>query len=329
MEIIYSSGLHIADQSELSSLAIVYEKIFLPASDSRTCSEGVIFRKEVKDTTRLKLAITAVRGWTFTDRKSGAEVAADEFILNWNYRNGLLFSEGVLERLPPSSELDHSNTMKLVDTYLDELASPILRMPYLVQNDEHLYLWQDQLDHLLRQDLTLPSLFTSRDSAFSREIMKALLILPAFNYLIPKASELTPEQILTVRNKTKDNREGFTYYIQELTSEVEDRIREGDTIEAVSRYASSVAETKIIPKFKEFTRQIQAERAGFWKNALDKTGKVFEIDAAPWTPKFWGELVKALGFGFLSTMEERKKNLSNEVQAFKFLRHAERISKDI
>ncbi|HKU75255.1 MAG TPA: hypothetical protein VJR02_15195 [Pyrinomonadaceae bacterium] len=329
MEIIYSSGLHIADRSELSSLAIVYEKIYLPASDHRTCSEGVILRKEVKDTTRLKLVITAVRGWTFTDRESGKQVDADEFILNWNHQNELLFSEGVLERLSPSSELDHSDTVNLTNTYLDEIASPILRMPYLVQNEQHIYLWQDHLDHLLREDLILPSLFTSRNSTFSREMMKALLIFPAFNYLIPKASALTSDQILTVRNKTKDNREGFNYYIQELTSEVENRIKNGDTIEAVSQYATSVAETKIIPKFREFTRQIQAERAGFWKNALDRTGKVFEIDAAPWTPKFWGELVKALGLGFLSTVEERKKNLSNEVQAFKFLRCVERVSKKI
>ncbi len=239
MKIIYSSGLHISEESELSSLSIVYDKILLPASDEITCSEGVILRKERKKDIRLKLAITAVRGWTFTDKKSGHTVQAEDFIENWNRKNSVLFSEGVLERLPKSKTLDHSETMRLTGKYLDELASPILRMPYLVQSDEHIYIWQDHLDHLLRDDFEYPSLFTSRTPVFSREIMKALVIFPAFRYVIPRANELNPEQILTIREKTKDNREGFTYHIQALTEHVESRIREGDTIKDVAGYAAS------------------------------------------------------------------------------------------
>lgn len=327
MAVVYSSGLHIQDQGELCSLAVAYDKVYLPASTPETASEGVIFRKESETSTRLKLVITAIRGWTFEDKATGQTVEAEAFIEAWNTENKVLYEEGVLERLSPPPKGDHAHTMSLVGSYLDELTSPILRMPYLVQNEEHLYLWQDQLDHLLRTDIEVPRIFTSRESAFSRELMKALVTLPAFSYTIPALASMPPDRLLEVRRRTASNREGFNFFVQQLTADVEDRIQSGDTIDEVAKYAASVVETRVVPQYGEFVRQLTADRAGFWNGVLDSTGKLFEIDAAPWTPKFWGDLLKAFGFTILGDAERKKSELSNRVQAFKFLNSAERATR--
>jgi len=60
---------------------------------------------------------------------------------------------------------------------------------------------------------------------------------------------------------------------------------------------------------------------------LDAFGKLAEIDAAPWTPKFYGSLLKALGMTFITTASEQKDRLSNRYQAFKFMQEIEKSSK--
>ena len=56
---------------------------------------------------------------------------------------------------------------------------------------------------------------------------------------------------------------------------------------------------------------------------LDSTAKVFQIEAAPWTPKFYGEFLKAIGVAILTTTAERKEKLSNRSQAYHFMRLVE------
>jgi hypothetical protein len=48
-------------------------------------------------------------------------------------------------------------------------------------------------------------------------------------------------------------------------------------------------------------------------------GKILEISAAPWTLKFYGDVLKALGVTALTYNAERKESLTNRSQAFQFM----------
>jgi hypothetical protein len=84
-------------------------------------------------------------------------------------------------------------------------------------------------------------------------------------------------------------------------------------------------ETDLIPDYKEFRRQLEAEQAGKIKKVLDVAGKIMEIDAAPWTPKFWGLLLKAFGMSAIETAADQKQRLSNHYQAYELMREVEDI----
>lgn len=55
-------------------------------------------------------------------------------------------------------------------------------------------------------------------------------------------------------------------------------------------------------------------------------GKVVEIDAPPWTPKFWELLMKALGLTVIESAAEQEEKLCNKFQAFKFMSDLEAAS---
>lgn len=83
-------------------------------------------------------------------------------------------------------------------------------------------------------------------------------------------------------------------------------------------------ETKLIPDYREYVRQLRAEKAGFWGKVLDPVTKILQIDAAPWTPKFYGEFIRSLGFGALAAASEKKSRLSNASQAYQFMHNVEK-----
>jgi hypothetical protein len=142
----------------------------------------------------------------------------------------------------------------------------------------------------------------------------------AFRFVLPRVGELNPEQILEVRNLVKDTREGFSMHLQSLSADVEKQVKEGVSLQEVSDAAESVVETQLIPLFVEYRRQLAAKGGGFWRKVLDPLGRLVQIDAAPWTPRFYGELLRALGVTILTGIEERQERLSNKVQAFQFMK---------
>ena len=93
----------------------------------------------------------------------------------------------------------------------------------------------------------------------------------------------------------------------------------GQNLNSIVKYANSVVETKLIPQYSEYKRQLSAKKAGFWKNVLDAGLKVAEIDAAPWTPKFYYDLIKAFSLTYLTTKSQRQELLTNKNQTFQFM----------
>jgi hypothetical protein len=128
-----------------------------------------------------------------------------------------------------------------------------------------------------------------------------------------------PTQILELREKITDTREGFTMHLWKLSKGLEEHCNEDVPVREIARFANNLIETELIPDFKEFRRQLEARGAGKWDKVLDAAGKVAEIDAAPWTPKFWALLLKAMGITIVRSVAEKEDTLSNKYQAFKFM----------
>jgi hypothetical protein len=66
-------------------------------------------------------------------------------------------------------------------------------------------------------------------------------------------------------------------------------------------------------------RQLKSKKIGFWANVLAAGAKSLEIDAAPWTPKFYGDLFERF-FGSIDEIGKAKAEAqSNASQAFQYL----------
>jgi hypothetical protein len=162
-----------------------------------------------------------------------------------------------------------------------------------------------------------PELFISSPSDTRTSRLAGYLVHSLFQYQIPQLSTLNAEQILEVRAYLKDTKEGFTYYINQMTDDVEQRIKSGNLTEMVA--AQKTFERKILPLYAEFRRQLAAKKTGYWANVLAASADFFKVEATPWTPKFYGELLKWLGVALNLTAKDEEALLTNQSQAFQYL----------
>ena len=325
-EIVYNSDLIIDEKSVLATLAVFYDRINLPGCTEQSRSEYVHLKRASRKTDSLEVVVVATT--LKYDHPREGRIMSGEDVTRWEEQTAPLWDENVLVRLkPPSSSFSGFDFLGLENP---ELFSLLIRSPHVLtstEGREDFFIRQDLLQHFLRADIELPSIFLTRNTKDTRRIMMSLQAQHVFAYLVPALSGLEPEEILAVRDKVKDNREGFLMHLQKLSKEVEARIREGVHIREISEHARSVVETDLIPDYVEFRRQLEAEKAGFWARVLDKASKVMEINAPPWTPKFYGDLIGAIGLTGMEADSASKSKLSNRVQAFHFISKIERNMK--
>ena len=136
---------------------------------------------------------------------------------------------------------------------------------------------QDLLLHFLRTDMSLPQLLTSDAVTSRRDYLKALEAKVAITYLLPALASLVAEEVLEIRRKVTDNREGFSMYLQELSKDIEDRLGGGESPDDVLSYAENIIETKLIPYFYEFKRQLAAERTASGNRVLDSLAESLKL----------------------------------------------------
>lgn len=345
-EIVYSSGVNIWSRTDLSTLSLFYDVVWLPELTSSDDPELIQFARNVGSSEEFRLSAIFVTGsFPFTD-KEGRQRTVPEFTSKWIEDNSLLFDAGVIKRLPPPTvdpleEIFAAwGVSKDFESLLSGISDVLLDIPYQLraiarsttvidsvsseeEEKEVLFIWRDHAKHLLRQDLKLPSVFIT-DESKRREKIKSLMAQAAFQYVIPQISELHPEQILEIREKIADTREGFSMHLQKLSAAVDERLAGGEDFTDVSRFAGEVVETQLIADYVEFRRQLKTMKIGKLRSVLDVVGRILEIDAAPWTPKFYGELLKAIGFTALDTVDARSKALTNQQQAFQLMHKTER-----
>ena len=268
-----------------------------------------------------------VAGLKYENAQGKINDLADD-VQRWERLNNVLFREGVLSRLGPPVDSPSLESFE-IGMNLPPAFYSLLRHAHAGvrsgtgQGEIHTFR-ADHVAHFLRTDITQPQIFLTASSRPTREIFKACEAKALFAYILPKTEGLLPEQILEVRAKVKDTREGFSLHLQKLSKDVEARLKGDDSLDGILEFSRSVIETQLIPDYREFVRQLSAERAGFWSKVLDAGSKALQIDAAPWTPKFYGELMKALGLTALVAQSEKKQRLTNVSQAYQFMYQVQR-----
>ncbi|MGZ8842425.1 MAG: hypothetical protein ACXW18_02105 [Pyrinomonadaceae bacterium] len=315
-QIIYGSNIIIRNLTELATLSVFYEKTLLPYASKESS------RKLAGLNTLIQLP----------DEVAGKKLGNPLFD-EWSETFSVLFEEGVLDRLPPPPKSYESDTL-LQKLEFSERLSLFTRVPtqFRFEIDSKIpgkpmfaasLIPQDLVLHFLRTDLSVPQVFIANSTSPSREFLVACEAKAVFSYLLPALNDLEPDQILEVRHKVKDTREGFSMHLQKLSKGIEERSKGNESSSEIEKWAKSVSETELIPDYREFRRQLSSKRSTRWANILDKARKVFEIDASPVTPKFYGELLTALGLAALTSSAASEDKLSNQSQAFQFMRVVE------
>ena len=301
--IVYGSDLIVRDPAELTALCLFYDKIRLPYSR----------REQI---------------WTSDpppeESVFGKMLESYEPIQAWENEHTLLFTEGVLERL--NRQTFPNLSREEPDTWGNEQWASILRAQKKLGPTESLIGVAFDLGiHLCRSDLKVPQIHSEQsDDLIPREVFKAALAQSTFSYLLPVTTALEPDEILSVREKIKDNREGFSMHLQKLSAMVEGRVDAGDSHEDIATYAQSVIETELIPDYKVFLRQLQAhDKARTANKVLAPLRKVLEIESPVTSIKFWAELAKTLGFDVLKGIADDE-SYTNKNQALQFMRKVDK-----
>jgi hypothetical protein len=106
-------------------------------------------------------------------------------------------------------------------------------------------------------------------------------------------------------------------YLYSLADEVEKRAKEGQGWEEEA--ALAVVERKVIPEYVQFRRILESKKTGFWAKALAAGGKFMQIDASPWTPKFYWGLFEAFSTSIDARTKLEEDARSNAGHAFQYL----------
>ena len=344
LSITYSSGL-IPPPELMSTLAVFYDEIWLPCrlnldivlnglnSSQRKLSLS-FFKKVEKRLTIFDanwnalyrnnslIVISPSTYPGFQELSHNTQGAIPSYIFK-SINEQLIKLKDEINNLPKKIQLEHINA-QYIESMLEILRNnEIAGNNIMEQSIESIFIAM----HLLMPSKPAPEIYISNIADSQTSSLSTLLAQKMFTYIVPQIQVLNAEQILEVRDYLKDTKEGLAYYINEMTDDVERRIREGNLsdIEAAQR----TFERKIQPQYEEFRRKLLAKKTGFWSKVAVAGGKFMQVDAAPWTPKFWGAVIEMFGVSLDALTKDDQENLlSNKSQAFNYIATLEnRVSK--
>jgi hypothetical protein len=343
--VVYNSDLVIHDPADVATLCVFYDRVYLPYTspgsgwkllrniddwtEKRQASQNQVMGNEVTDwyLQYRQLFEKGVLGRLSPPAEqlvigNDAIHLEDEGLKLWYRFRDRGFShipygcgESIEERrLQESIErAGHVSEGRRVEWDEVHRLRPLLRMLGLSRKS----LTEDLVKHLLRNDIDLPQIFVSVSGHPTRDLLIALEAKATFSYFLPKLQVHHPEQILELREKVADTREGFTMRLQELSEAVEERIKGGASPAEWKGYAESVVQTRLVPFYHEFKKQLALRSARKRDKVFDAIGTILEIDATIASPKFLGGVLKA--FGLIESAAEMEEKLTNKYQAFKFM----------
>lgn len=177
--------------------------------------------------------------------------------------------------------------------------------------------------HALYGSKPSPEVFISNPRDTSTHRLAGFLAYSLFQYTVPKLESLRPDEILELRESLRDSKEGFVDYIFQMVDNVEERLKSGDTTELVA--ARKTAERVVLTKYHEFREQLAAKKTSFGAKLGSLGGKCLQIDAAPWTPKFWGAIIGTFFESFDHAANEVAEAQAAQHRAFQYLAKMESV----
>ena len=295
----YSSGL-IPPPEEMSTLAVFYDKVWLPYTGKLNLDGTVDFMAEdsgLQETVRFP-----------QEQYEEVEQARSQ----WES----LFRQDILQILP--APCDDLATSLIVQGVTIETGSLEARNEFAINALS---------SHLARSHKLYPEIFVSDPSDTRTSRLAGFLVRSLFDYKVPQLQALNAEQILEVRDYLKDTKEGFAYYINEMTDDVEKRIQEHNLSDIEA--AQKTFERKILPQYAEFQRKLAAKKWGLWSKVAAVGGTFLLVSTAEWSLPFLGAIAQMCGFSLSEFAKSEQENfLTNKSQAFHYLAKLEsKVSK--
>lgn len=181
------------------------------------------------------------------------------------------------------------------------------------------YVRTDLVRHILRGDITLPQIFASRDWRSQRELLVALEAQATFEYLIPRISVTSPDQILSLRDVVKDTRAGFAEHLLSLSEGVEQRLKEKSSHKEILDFARDVVYRKLRKDYEQYCFQLNSIKAGSYKRVGEVLQRAFAMHGTIATPLFWMQVIAELGLLSLAGVSEQEKFKSFDYKAYQFM----------
>lgn len=352
--IMYCSDLFLRDPVSRNSLLLFYDKILLPSFIHRWRHVYLKYKKEsftCHDWSEVDLPYSEYDDDFYDPDAHLNEELAIKAIRTY-------IDEGIIERVDPTPEMLETFPASSLDYREIERLDPTL-IRLLISNSEWLA-WQDHsgdgrysvsqdsvgdffsperdrdntyvalpedlIDNLFRKDISTSQIF---QSPISSNDISPMIAQSAMQFFIPRVGIIPPDELLNLRDVTSDSREGFRAYVLSISLSARDMLSAGVPAEKIRRHCSDLVETQLAPILFEFERQltaISASKKGAW---LEILSGLLQIDSGPWSPKFWGDLIKIFASATDETAESFANRKSNQNLTLNFLQTVRESSEDI
>ncbi len=212
LNIVYTSDVIIRDPSLLATLAVFYDKVYLPCGYDLDPDAPTLVRWPMKHLDDLEML---QKGYT-----------------RWKERWGLL-EAGALEILAPAFQGDAGEPIDLQDRILNELG---IRVPFFASSD----VFEGRVAlavHALFARTDAPEFFLRKPGSTDTDHLRGILATSLIQYRLPLIGELAPEQLIRMREDAEQHKDAFICYLNTLCDDVEARLAAtaGDEREAAKR----------------------------------------------------------------------------------------------
>lgn len=321
-EVIYSSGAFVP-RDQILPLALMYEKVFLPARQTHQLVE-------ISPTNEIDYAVTGLylSSW-FEAQDQNGELTRYESIGDYYAERALACDEmiqtGVFEYLPHTesrqSLFDFVNTKAKRTLSSDELVrlnslDYALSSPTFRRGKGAYMIPVDMLFHLSREDKSTPELCVSNSQVYA---LKSLIAERSIRLQIPNAIEIDVDQIMVWREKTEETREGFSAHMQKLVFDVMPTSERDRSLPSFRNEVELIVETKVLPSLSEFQRQLDALALKDNSRLTKIATEISDIEASVFSPSFWLKALDKMGMFKLLDEEETRRAYTNHNQAMHFL----------
>jgi hypothetical protein len=229
LSITYSSGL-IPPPELMSTLAVFYDEIWLPQP----------YELDPKST--WKNPLLSIMSHLIPRNR--------EDFVHQKRQWSLLYDSNLLKALPgydirKSSSFNQNKYDEELQKYFTQHRLKAQRVSKTIHD-------RCMISHLAYTNKLSPELFISNPSDTSTSRLAGFLADAIFQLKIPQLKTLNAEQILEVRYKLRNFKEGFTDYVIRLTNDVEALLRSGETSEAIA--AQKIAERHFETEYNQIRR---------------------------------------------------------------------------